>query len=115
MKFFTTRYTASLELQIEELKADKLRLQTQVDALLNQRPVQVAPPEHKPEFTCCHGEYGRSRPGQPSRFIHDTDCPDNQPAPKVGNWLKARGQLESQNLNVRESDPIKENRNARQN
>lgn len=81
MKFFTSRYTASLEQQVAELKADKAKLEAQVGRLVNARADLIA------------------MVGQSAK---PAIVKAKQPVPHVGNWLRTRSQLETPDQVVQE-------------
>jgi len=89
MKFFTSRYTASLEQQVAELKAEIVELKAEnhaLSALLIERQAE-----------------------SPKLKVAAKDKPEEKKAPMGAvNWLRARSALETQDQVVREAEPDKE-------
>lgn len=94
MSWFTSRYTASLEQQVAELRGDKARLQIQLDALLEI--------QRDPAAYFAMGLKQEAEKQQTKVEKKET------PRPQLGNWLKTRATLESQDQIVREYEPDKE-------
>lgn len=106
MKFFTSRYTQSLEEQVADLKKQLDTERAERRALLDKLMlIERGPNVNAAKGKCCAGEVN-PRTG---RFIHEVGCKEDPKAiPQAGNWLRTRGRLEDRNLIVREA-PLEEN------
>ena len=91
MKFFTSRYTASLEEQVRELKAEVLRLQL-LNTELAQR-ILVA------------------QPAPVQKAVAPQDDKGKKELPRAGNWLQTKAALEG-NWDISEELPDKETANG---
>lgn len=90
-----SRYTASLEQQVTELKAEKQRLEAEIAQLRTSNQ----------ELTQNYTDYIHANAG---RLTAGGDKPKDIPLPKVGNWLRTRSTLETPNQIVREVEPEQE-------
>lgn len=79
MSFFTSRYVASLEQQVKDLKEQLAKKDALVETLINQRAVQVAP------------DSGKEEKKEPK-------------LPALGNWLRTRNRLEDPSVRVSEAE-----------
>lgn len=78
MSIFTSRYVASLEQQVKELKEQLARKEAQIETLISQR-IQAAP------------DSGKEEKKEPK-------------LPALGNWLRTRNRLEDPSVRVSEAE-----------